>query len=277
MNFVKCCSSGVSISKIQIALSLFLTILISLCLIGCSDEVRLPSAKQLAEFERAGPILPTVDVDRLIRAKIGGAPLPGEVLEITMPTILQVVTAEEIDGTKSFAPYACRISESGTIMLPVVGEIEAAEKTLAEIESAIIDAYYPKYATTRPSVFVRLSEQVEQPLFTVIGLVNRPGNFPYPQDARYNVMQAVGFAGGLDKNTDPRYATVYRLKPDGTIVSATFGIVKTKEHSRLSDALSILIKPGDIVAIEHTPRTRTNHFLESMFNVNFGAYFPFWQ
>jgi len=114
-------------------------------------------------------------------------------------------------------------------------------------------------------------ERLELPLVTVVGLVNKPGNFPYPPDARYNLMQALGFAGGFNQAANPRYATVYRMKPDRTIVHAIFPLVK---GSRMTEALGILIKPGDIVAVEHTPRTRKNVFLDKVFRINFGAYVP---
>ena len=431
MSFVLSNLSSGCISKIRVFLSLFLTILLFINLAGCSDEVLLPSAGQLVEFENAGPVRPTVDMDRLVKAKIGGGPyrlVPGDVLELTMPTILRVVTAERPEVREQVTPYICRVSESGTIALPMVGEIEATGKSLGQIESAVIDAYYPEYAVTRPSVVARvieyrtakvsitgavenpgvyelrsdqmslvallmaaggiidegasliqiirreeivpddegtlkgmieetieqtfrlineraqkraveqlsnqdgievaahpvaypgnnenmnssaklirenpvlgqqekpepfvlpvkglnipfadaalqdgdsvIVERLELPLFTVLGLVNRPGNFPYPPDVRYNLMQAVGFAGGLDKAAEPRYATIYRLRPDGTIVSAIFKVV---EGPNLTDALNTLIKPGDIVAIEHTPRTRTKLFLDRVFRINMGLYVP---
>jgi len=277
VNIVKYRSFVEITSQAMIVPVLLMSVLSLLCVAGCSDEVRLPSAEQLVDFEKAGPVLPTVDVDRLIRAQVGGVPLTGEVLEITMPTILHVLTVEEPDGARELAPYVCRVSERGTIVLPVVGEIQIGEKNLAEIEAAIVDAYYPKYAATHPSVFVRLVERVEQPLFTVLGLVNKPGNFPYPPEARYNVMQAIGSAGGLDQNGEPRYATIYRLRSDGTIAHASFEIANIKGGSGLTDALSVLVKPGDIVAVEHTLRTRANRFLERIFKVNFGAYIPVWR
>jgi protein involved in polysaccharide export with SLBB domain len=112
-------------------------------------------------------------------------------------------------------------------------------------------------------------ERLQPPLFTVMGLVTRPGNFPYPPDVRYTLMQAMGFAGGLNQIAEPRYATIYRLKRDGTCVSATFPI---KGKSKLADASNTLIKPGDIVAVEHTPRTRTAMFLDRTFRVSIGTY-----
>ena len=116
-------------------------------------------------------------------------------------------------------------------------------------------------------------ERLAQPLFSVIGLVTKPGNFPYPPNVQYNLMQALAFAGGLDPTAEPRYATVYRLKPDGSIIHAAFKIIKTGNSSQLTDALNIHIKPGDIVSVEHTPRTRTNVFLDRIVRINLGTYY----
>ena len=112
------------------------------------------------------------------------------------------------------------------------------------------------------------------PLFTVIGLVNRPGNFEYPPEARYNLIQALGFAGGLDLRLDPRYAFIYRLNPDGSIVHAAFQLSNLREQGALGAGVAVAIKPGDIIAVEHTQRTRTKEFLDRIFNVNVGAYIP---
>jgi protein involved in polysaccharide export with SLBB domain len=112
-------------------------------------------------------------------------------------------------------------------------------------------------------------EKLEPSLITVMGLVNRPGNFPYAPDARFNLAQALGFAGGLNEVADPRYVTVHRLNSDGTIVSAVFPI---KDGSRLTEAANTLIKPGDIVDVEHTPRTRTAVFLDRVFRITIGTY-----
>ncbi len=416
-------------------LRLFLTLLLSIYVIGCSDQVRLPSAEQLAEFENASPVRPTVDLDQLVRAKIDGGPyrvVPDDVLELNMPAVLQTVTVEGPGGTERIYPYICRVGESGTIRFPIVGEIEAAERSLGEIESAVIDAYYPNCVVTLPSVFARvleyktakvsiigavekpgvyelrsdqmslvallmeaggivdegaafiriiradeissgdentssnaklnasdskqdatsdevsarqrpgifeeqdatsdevsakqrpeilewalgkrpevakkvesgrlqklesivlpvrglnipfadaalqdgdtvIVERLRVPLFSVIGLVKKPGNFPYPPDIQYNLMQALAFAGGLDLAAEPRYATVYRLKSDGTIVNMPLKIV---EGTRLTAASNTPLKAGDIIDVAHTPRTRTNLFLQRIFSVHVGAYVPIWD
>jgi len=272
LNFVKYYNQIVRLSGRQISFHLLLLILLSLNFVGCSDNVRPSSEKQLTQFENAGPVHPTEGMDQLLKSatrKGSYRVMPGEVLELTMPSILQVVTAEEENKSGAIAPYMCRINQRGTITLPVVGEIEVAGRTLSQIETAVINAYYPQYAVTRPSVYARLVERVEQLPFTVIGLVNRQGTYPYPSDVQYNIMQAIGLAGGMNLDLDPRYAVVYRLQPDGNIVSATFRI---ENGPGFADALNSRIKPGDIVAVEHTPRTRTNAFLNKVFRVSAGVY-----
>jgi protein involved in polysaccharide export with SLBB domain len=527
------------ISRLNVILCLFSATLFNVCLAGCSDQVILPSANQLIEFENTGPLDPTVDIGHLAKAKTGGFAYrvaPGEVLELTMPAIFQAVSDDETDGIENNIPLICRVSEMGTINLPLVGKIELAGKTLAQTESAVIDAYYPEHAVIRPSVFARvleykmakisisgavqhpgiyslrsdemslltllmkaggivdegadlirvlrddagamtdngsitgqrheeypqqtaeyfaelvgketgvlhtrnsssskievqltfrqpttrstvgiltvtygerillterldiasevertallerlaqieprvstatvesklgalaeifrvnsgryrienetafknsvsfaefstfypkqkpttdkiihqallemphrlqgrqireraksselerskdlvvpvrglnipsadivlrdgdsvIVERLQVPLFTVLGLVNAPGSFPCPSNVKYSLMQALGLAGGLSQVAEPRFATVYRLRPDGTINSAIFQVTNTGNESMLTDALNIRIKPGDIVAVEHTPRTRTKVFLDGIFRLNFGAYY----
>ena len=114
-------------------------------------------------------------------------------------------------------------------------------------------------------------EPLEPEIFTVTGLVNRPGNFPYPANVRYNLMQALAFAEGLDRVAEPRYATVYRQKSDGTIVDITFQIVK---KSKLTNAINTAIKPGDIIDVGHTDQTRQNVLFDRIFRFTFGAFIP---
>ena len=568
MNFVEsnCCFVGSILkSRFFYSIRIFLAILLCFYLVGCGDQVHLPTAAQLGEFEGAGPTRPAVDWDRLVGAKMSRGPyrvVVGDVLELMMPAMLQAVTAQMPETTERFAPYLCRVDEDGSISLPIAGKVQAAGKTLAEIELAVIEAYHPRYAVLRPAVTARVTEyrtakvaiagavgkpgvyelradqmslvallmqaggivdegaagiriirstetvsekqqqqesadtagqvadqqiqqlvdrtikttieeivqqavekstehdvtqaaelqwqypklseieqikvqitfaqfersdtaglltvkhdgkvllveqmdvasqvqrqavleklaqieprvstikvgqslrqlaeqlggglnqleqveepstdarkisiadlkrnatsdasleklkglfetvtdeksaaaqrmaefgdvdktkpivlpvkglnipfadvelcegdtvvveRLEMPIFSVIGLVTKPGNFPYPPDVKYNLMQAIAFAGGLDQAADPRYVTIYRLKADGTIVNAPFEIIDVKNSSQLTEALNIPVKPGDIVAVEQTPRTRATLFLQRIFSVHVGAYVPVWR
>jgi hypothetical protein len=80
-------------------------------------------------------------------------------------------------------------------------------------------------------------------------------------------MEALGFAGGLDMVADPRYVKIYRQDDTGKIVTATFGV----SGKSLDKAYNILIKPGDLIYVDHTLRTRTNVFLSDVFRITVNA------
>lgn len=141
-----------------------------------------------------------------------------------------------------------------TVVLPVRGmNVPFADVTLEEGDSVVVE---------RP---------VEQ-FVSVVGLVARPGNMPYPSDARYNLIQAIAFAGGLDAVADPRYVSIYRLRADGSINAVTLQLMNPKNEQQLTEILALPLRPGDVVSVEHTPRTRTNVFLERYFNLSLGLY-----
>lgn len=97
--------------------------------------------------------------------------------------------------------------------------------------------------------------------FAVVGLVNKVGVFPYPEPRQFNLMQAIATAGGVDATAAPRYATVYRKKDNGEIIGATFRI----DGLALQHGSNILIKDGDVVAIEHTEGSWFRQFVSSVF------------
>ncbi len=247
-------------------------------------------------------------------------------------------------------PYICRASESGGIHLPVVGQIPVAGKTLAEIETVVVAAYWPKYVAGRPSVMAKVAEyrtatvsvvggvgepgkyalrsdelslltllkkaggivpegaadirirRVGQPdgakplvlpvseqnvpfadialtngdtvevqrlapeVFTVVGLVNRAGVFPYPPNVSYTLQQALAIAGGIDSLADPRHTMVYRQDADGRIVTARFKL----GGPALTQIAGVRIKPGDVITLKHTFRTRARSAFFNVFQI--GAY-----
>lgn len=141
-----------------------------------------------------------------------------------------------------------------TLVLPVRGlNIPFADVVLEEGDTVVV-------------------EPPREQSISIVGLVARPGNMLYPPGARYTLLQAIAFAGGLDLVANPRYVSVYRLAPDGHIVSATFQLVNPRRQQQLTDTLALPLKPGDVVSVEHTPRTRTNVFFDRVFRISLGLY-----
>lgn len=242
---------------------------------GCGPA--LSTSDQLAEFEQAGPV-GEPNARSISGVKSSPGPyrvVPGDILEFQMPAVLRVVSSDLPDwlrpmyGRKDVEPYLVRVGPSGTIVLPIIGEVSAAGRTLAEVEAAVIDLYYPKYVTNRPMVVCEVTkyQRENERVFAVVGLVNKSGVFPYPPDVQYNLMEALAFAGGLDMVADPRYVKVYRQDAGSRTVFATFGV----GSKALADAYGVPIKPGDLVYVDHTARTRFNRFLADVIHVTIGV------
>lgn len=245
-------------------------------LTGCGPKLSTP--EQLKTFEEAGPLATGTDVIGL-----GGGHhigpyrvVPGDILQFQMPAVLRVISAEftewlkPIYGRRDYEPYLVRVSNAGMITLPIVGEIRAGGMTLSEIEAQVIDAYYPKYVVNRPMVVCEVEkyQRESERVFTVMGLVRGPNAFPYPPDVQYNLMESLAYAGGLDMTADPRFVKVYRQNSNGEIVSATFSV----DSKSFLDAYAVAIKPGDVIYVDHTLRTRVNQFIADVFSFRMGAY-----
>jgi len=245
-------------------------------LAGCGPKPSPP--EQLKRFEEAGPLATGTDVIGLGGMSHAGPyrVVSGDILEFQMPAALRVISTEfsewlkPVYGRKDYEPYLARVNDGGTIVLPIVGELPAAGKTLSEIEALVIDAYYPKYVVNRPMVVCEVAkyQRESERVFTVMGLVRSPNAFPYPPDVQYNLMESLAYAGGLDMTADPRYVKVYRQDNNGQVVSATFSV----DSKSFLDAYAVAIKPGDVIYVDHTLRTRVNQFIHDIFNVRVGAY-----
>ncbi len=247
-----------------------------LYLTGCGPS--LSSAEQIREFEKAGPVSLEVTTDATGKAETRLGPyriVPGDLLELQIPAIVRVISSDvtnlvqtELDINRS-KPYSCRVNDAGNITLPIVGEMPVAGKTVAEVEAAIVEAYYPKYVVNVPMVVCRVAEykHENERVFTVLGLVKKPDTYPYPPDVQYNLTEALGFAGGLNLVADPRHVTIYRQDANDEIISATFPVGEKAN----ADAYDIIVKPGDVICVDHTLRTRTNEFFAGLFHIGVGA------
>jgi protein involved in polysaccharide export with SLBB domain len=265
--------------QVEIRINRIFLINVILCLLllsGCNP--RLSSPEELQQFNQANPLSSNLEFG--YPSEEHGSPgpyrvVPGDVLEFQMPAVLRVISSDLPEwlkptyGRTEAEPYLARINQNGTITLPIVGELHVAGNTLAEIETIVIDAYYPKYVVSPPMVVCEVSkyQRDSERVFAVVGLVNKSGVFPYPADVRYNLMEALAFAGGLDMVADPRYLKIYRQDTNGRILCATVKV----ESDAMTEAYGIPIQPGDLVYVDHTLSTRFNKFVSDVFHITVGA------
>jgi polysaccharide export outer membrane protein len=318
---------------------------------ACAAPTFLPDEEQLARFLAAGPIVPELDRDALLReVRPAGhyRVAVGDLLEVHAPPALFASVSEQGAAT---GRHLMRVDAEGRCQLPLGVAVDAAGRTLIEIEEAVTSAVHPRFLVDRPAIVVRVVEHatvpvtvvgaVEQPgihplrsdqmtlygalsaaggilkssnlvvgagmimvrrpgddveepvflpvkglnipfadvalhggetvevvrfepdTFSLVGLVRDPGAFEYPPEVRYNLMQALAVAGGVDTFADPRYATVFRKDASGEILPATFEI----QGNGLVTASTLQVKPGDVIVVGHTAASWTRALVRELFRV----------
>jgi len=89
-----------------------------------------------------------------------------------------------------------RISESGSVILPLIGEVPAAGLTEQEFAARLEQLLESKYVN-RATVTVEILEMRSRPI-SLIGAVQKPGNLGFP--GRWTLLDALAAAGGLADN-----------------------------------------------------------------------------
>jgi polysaccharide export outer membrane protein len=102
-----------------------------------------------------------------------------------------------------------RVSQSGSITLPLIGEIAVAGLTVREVEQKVEGELAPRYLKN-PRVTVTVSEFLGRQ-FAVVGAVNQPGAYPIRTN-QVTLLQAFSEARGLRENAD-RTAYLLRATP----------------------------------------------------------------
>ncbi|GBL04867.1 polysaccharide biosynthesis/export family protein [Glaciecola sp. KUL10] len=123
-----------------------------------------------------------------------------------------------------------RLSNTGTISYPFMGDIELVGLTLNQVEQLIDDGLRGDYLVN-PSVSVSV---IEYRPFFIDGEVNRPGGYPYQPGL--TITKAAALAGGFTERAAKDKVTIVRM------------IAGQEQTFQASD--KDMIFPGDIVTIQ---------------------------
>lgn len=99
-----------------------------------------------------------------------------------------------------------QVDGAGQITLPLIGPVNAAGKTVSQLQIDIADALRKKYLQS-PEVTIYISEFASQKV-TVDGAVAAPG--VYALQGRTTLMQAIAMAKGADRVANERRVIIYR-------------------------------------------------------------------
>lgn len=125
-----------------------------------------------------------------------------------------------------------RISDTGIISYPLLGEIRVSGLTVSELEAKITKGLKGDYLIN-PQVSVSITEYRQ---FFINGEVKSPGAYSYVPGL--TVRKAISFAGGFAERADK--GNIFILHEGGT----------TEKAQRVR--IDATVKPGDIITIEQS-------------------------
>ena len=122
----------------------------------------------------------------------------------------------EVNGTVEVPPSKVELGYGGTILAPLIGDVELDSLTLSQARSAL-EKGYGKIFVSSPLVQLNLTgkDAGEWGYVTVLGQVRKPGRFPISSSAGMNLSDALYAAGGFGENANVHEVVATRNAADG--------------------------------------------------------------
>ncbi|HET6608760.1 MAG TPA: polysaccharide biosynthesis/export family protein [Rhodopila sp.] len=139
--------------------------------------------------------------------------------------VVRLITYQEDALTAEF-----RVSDSGTIALPLIGVMKAAGLSTDALAAEVSDALVKRSLLVAPSVAAEVVTY--RPIF-VLGEVSKPGQYPYQPGM--TMVTAAAVAGGFTYRAIDDYASVVRSGHGSAIEGKA-----TRQT---------LIAPGDVITV----------------------------
>jgi len=164
--------------------------------------------------------------------QVAGGTAAAGVYRIGALDVLDISVFQVPELTKSV-----QVADTGTINLPLVGEVSVAGKTAQQVERDLTAKLGAKYLQN-PQVTVYVKEYNSQQV-TIEGAIQKPGVFPLK--GKTSLLQLIALANGFDPNSD---WTVLVLRQSNGKKSAAKFDVDAIQKGRAEDPL---LQSGDIV------------------------------
>jgi len=196
--------------------ALIAALLLAVSLAGCAASLNsgVGASEQLASGETAPqPTAAPAGSHRVAQVGDGAAAAAPGAYRIGPTDVLDITVFKVPDLSKTV-----QVAETGSINLPLLGEVPAAGKTAQQLERDLATKLGAQYLQN-PQVTVLVKENNSQRV-TIQGAVAKPG--VYPLGGKTSLLELVAIAGGFNSNSD---STVLVLrKGDGKRSAAKFDV-----------------------------------------------------
>jgi polysaccharide export outer membrane protein len=136
-----------------------------------------------------------------------------------------------------------RVAKDGTINFPLIGTVNIAGKT-PDDAARVIAAELAKDYLVNPQVSISVTEYSKR-RFTVLGEVQKPGQYEMPDRDSVTLLEAIGAAGGYTRIADPSNIRLKRLQGGKETVFK----LNAKSMASERATASFEVRPGDIITV----------------------------
>jgi len=136
-----------------------------------------------------------------------------------------------------------RVAKDGTITFPLIGVVRVGGKTPQEAARTIRDMLAKGYLLN-PQVTVNVLEYFKY-RFTVLGQVQKPGSYDFPDRDRLTLLEAIGLAGGYTRGADPSKVLIKRLVNGKEMVYR----LNAKNMASQQSTSAFEVLPGDVITV----------------------------
>jgi len=150
---------------------------------------------------------------------------------------IKVFQEEDLETT-------ARIDNEGNIFFPLLGKAKIGGETVQQATATIQNALLTYLVNPQVSVEI-ISYSKQQ--FTILGEVNRPGIFDFPDEGSLDFLQAIGMAGGYTKIANPSKTIIKRVvNGQETIIKVDGKRILDPHHNTIAVPQ---ILPGDTIQV----------------------------
>ena len=143
-----------------------------------------------------------------------------------------------------------RISDAGTVSIPLLGEIIIGGLTVSETQRKIEAALISERYLVRPVVTISI-EEFSPKVVTVLGEVESPGSIKIPDGRNgLSVQVAIAEAGGFTGAANKNEVQLQRAVRNDQSIKEKSITVNVNELLLSKSIKTIIVRPGDIIYVQ---------------------------
>jgi polysaccharide export outer membrane protein len=157
---------------------------------------------------------------------------------------------------------------TGNNLLPASYQQEqalAAPSAAIKVNLNAVGAGTEKLPELHDGDVVYVAKRTPKPVY-VIGLVRKPGEFPFPMNQEIRVLDAIALAGGCSNPLAENVLVIRRPPGKAEPIRIAVSLQAAKQGQD-----NIALAPGDTVSMEQTPATAVVDLIQTFIRVGVGA------